>query len=598
MAMQQDELGNWYDDGEVVGAVGDPSDPTTPGNAIVAEDGTIIYKQPDGTYLNDKGEPVGSNGEITPTVNVPIDSNDPWAAISGQLKKLYTSGPNGTPDIGKIATLAALASGMMQSTNRTQPAGYQGKIPTLAAVRQQVPQGIAAAPRAYGAPAMGRRYFTDTQYVAPTGLAAAQDAAQQQAQQMAAAQQPQQAQPIQAAKGGLVSDGFVIPADVISHLGNGSSEAGLKVAASRLGATPIKGKGDGMSDSIKTHIDGKQPARVANEEAFVSPKKVAELGGGDPKKGSKKLYDMMDKIRAARTGTKEQGKQIDPSKYMPGGEVGYATGGTTLPAGTTGTESNLSNWAGDYVTGMLGQGQALANTPYQAYTGQLTAGTSPLQDKVFTGLQGVNFPTNLGQSFTSAGAPIAGTAAADGTVTGGTAGQGIASQYMNPYLKNVLDPQMAELQRQNQIANMNANAKLTGAGAYGGGRQAVMNAENQRNMMSQMNKTLGEGYASAYDKAMQQFNTEQGQAKTLTDMLAQAGTAQRGIESEALAADKAQFEEERANPYKMVQFQQSLLQGLPLAAQTYNQAPTNILTNAASNATTMNALLKSLGIIQ
>ena len=572
---------------------------TPPGELVEDELGNKIYRQADGSYLNAKGEPLGTGAPTPPTVNVPIDNTatDPWANIGDQLKKLYTSGPGGTPDIGKIATLAALASGLMQSTDRTQKAGYQGSVDmSKQAVRTQVP--APATPRAYGAPAMGRRYFTDTQYTNPAGLAAAQTAANTQAQQLAAAQQPQQPVP-QAAKGGLVSDGFVIPADVVSHLGNGSSEAGLKALAAKLGASAIKGQGDGMSDSIKTHIDGKQKARVANEEAFVSPKKVAELGGGNPEKGAKKLYAMMDKIREARTGTKQQGKQINPSKYMPGGSVqGYASGGTTLPAGTTGTESNLSNWAGEYVTGMLGDTNALANTPYQAYTGQLTAGAAPLQSKVFEGLQGINFPGNLGQSFSATGAPTVGTANAAGAVTGGTAGTGIAGQYMNPYLQNVLNPQMAELQRQNDIANMNANAKLTQAGGFGGGRQAVMNAENTRNMMAQMNKTLGEGYATAYDKAMGQFNTEQGQAKTLVDMLGQAGTAQRGLESEALAAEKAQFEEERANPYKMLQFKQSMLQGLPLAAQTYNQAPTNALTNAASNATTMNQLLKSLGIIQ
>jgi len=139
---------------------------------------------------------------------------------------------------------------------------------------------------------------------------------------------------VAAAKGGLVSDGFVVPADVVSHLGNGSSEAGLKLLASRFGAEPIKGDGDGMSDSIPTKIDGVQEARVANEEAFISPEMVERLGNGDSKKGAKKLYAMMDQIRKDRTGTTKQGKQIEPDKYMPGGSVGrYATGGTTVPAG-------------------------------------------------------------------------------------------------------------------------------------------------------------------------------------------------------------------------------------------------------------------------
>jgi hypothetical protein len=75
------------------------------------------------------------------------------------------------------------------------------------------------------------------------------------------------------------------------------------------------------------------------------------------------------------------------------------------------------------------------------------------------------------------------------------------------------------------------------------------------------------------------------------------GATQRGIESEGIAADKAQFEEARANPYKMVQYQQSLLQGLPLAAQSYQGIEPSALIKASQGATTVNALLKNLGLI-
>ena len=129
------------------------------------------------------------------------------------------------------------------------------------------------------------------------------------------------------AKGGLLRDGFVVPADVVSHFGNGSSEAGLKLLASKIGATPIKGDGDGMSDSIKTNIDGVQEARVANDEAYVSPEMVKKLGNGSPEKGARKLYAMMDEIRKARTGSTKQGQEIDPIKFMPGGFRAALRGG-------------------------------------------------------------------------------------------------------------------------------------------------------------------------------------------------------------------------------------------------------------------------------
>jgi hypothetical protein len=144
----------------------------------------------------------------------------------------------------------------------------------------------------------------------------------------------------------------------------------------------------------------------------------------------------------------------------------------------------------------------------------------------------------------------------------------IAQSYMNPYLQSVLNPQLDELRRQNEITNMQANAKLTGAGAFGGGRQAIINAENARNLMQEQNKTVGQGYASAYDKAMGQFNTEQGQSKDLVNMLANAGQAERGIEQEGITADYNEFLAQRDDPMKKTQYLQSMLQGLPISTVT------------------------------
>jgi hypothetical protein len=117
--------------------------------------------------------------------------------------------------------------------------------------------------------------------------------------------------------GGLREGAFIVPADVISHLGNGSSEAGMRIVQERLKCRPIKGPGDGMSDSIPTTIAGKQPARVANEEAEIPPEVVAALGGGSLEKGAKKLYEMMDKIRQDRTGKKKQAPEVKADRYMP-----------------------------------------------------------------------------------------------------------------------------------------------------------------------------------------------------------------------------------------------------------------------------------------
>jgi hypothetical protein len=79
----------------------------------------------------------------------------------------------------------------------------------------------------------------------------------------------------------------------------------------------LNGAGDGMSDSIPATIEGKQPARLADGEFVIPADVVSHLGNGSSKAGSKKLYAMMDKIRHARTGTKKQGKQINADKYLP-----------------------------------------------------------------------------------------------------------------------------------------------------------------------------------------------------------------------------------------------------------------------------------------
>jgi hypothetical protein len=79
----------------------------------------------------------------------------------------------------------------------------------------------------------------------------------------------------------------------------------------------LDGQGDGMSDSIPATIEGKQPARLADGEFVIPADVVSHLGNGSSKAGSKRLYAMLDKVRHARTGNKKQGKEINPAKYMP-----------------------------------------------------------------------------------------------------------------------------------------------------------------------------------------------------------------------------------------------------------------------------------------
>ena len=149
-------------------------------------------------------------------------------------------------------------------------------------------------------------------------------------------------------------------------------------------------------------------------------------------------------------------------------------------------------------------------------------------------------------------------------------------------------------------------SRLTQAGAYGGSRQAIMDAENQRNLLQNLSGLTGSGYRDAYDRAMGQFNVEQDRALgaqrdinqyglAALQKQADLGAVQRGIESEGITADKLQFEEERDYPYKQVQYQQSLLQGLPIATESYSYSQPSSLQSGVATGLSVFELLDRLG---
>ena len=476
--------------------------------------------------------------------------------------------------------------------------GYQGKIPELQAVRERVPMQQPAegeAPRRPGS--AGRRYFSDTQFAgrpnpsAPS-VAQAQSTAQAQAQQLAEQNQAR----------GMASGGI---ASAYNRRHNGYY---------------LGGKTDGMADEVPANIDGNQEARLSDGEFVIPADVVSHLGNGNSDAGADQLHGMMNNVRMERTGNPEQGKRIDHNKFMPkmaqgGGIAAYnyggsvyknhspktnfyfgetvvgdsssnnannnadatGVGGNTSTGGVdpvvgeiAGTESSLSNWAGDYVTNMLGQGRALGEQAYQAYEGPLSAGTSGLQQQAFTGIGGLQAPTNMGvNAFTAADAQAG----------------------MNPYLMASLNPQIEEARRQSEIDRIANAGRMTQAGAFGGSRQALMDMENQRNLQTNIADITGKGYASAYDRAREQFNLDRDKRNQYGfDVLSRqegAGATQRGIESEGMAADYAQFKEERDFPYKQVQYMQSLLQGLPLEAQSVSY---NAPSDAAQAASTLGSI--------
>lgn len=611
-----EETGEWVDlgdDSPGYDQLDDTSGTNEMHDAAIWDPGSGSYTDWQGYPVDSTGQPLPGNPSYIENVGGPAaDAADPISGIGSFLTKL-TGGNFTAADLanmvknnsGALTGLAGLYTAMKGNSTDAAGTGYKGTIPSLSGIRSQIHYNDLN--RVPGS--SGRQYFTDTAYVAPGLAGAAQTTADTRAAEIAAAV------PRATAKANPYAGTFATPwanraapaqsapaSDVINQMPVPQAQGTQNMAVGGLASGRyLQGKTDGMADKINTSIDGKQPAKLSHGEFVVPADVVSHLGNGNSDAGAQHLYAMMDKVRQARTGTKKQGKEINPNKFMPGGlasakgyaaggAVAFATGGTTAattPVGTS-TSSTLSPWAGDYVTNMLGQGAAAAQAPYQAYTGQLTAGPSDLQQQQFAGLSQVAqtglTPTNY--SFT-----------ADD-----------AKNYMNPYLQASLDPQLAELRRQAQIANVADASKLTGQGGFGGGRQAVLMGEQNRNLLDKSQALIGQGYNTAYNNAVNQFDTERKAQDASNQASAQfglntlnalgtAGATQQGIEQAGLTADKAQFEEQRDYPLKMAQYQQGLLTNLPLQTNTNtaNNTALGSLLNTTGGLSQLYSLLSNLG---
>jgi len=602
-----DELGNIYDDDSLSGTT------TTSGDYDFWES---IGVNPNTTMEN----------WISPS-NAQIESALQGDATFLGLLKQYGSKAldmlktNGKYDPAKMGALGLGAIDLYERMNKDS-GGYNKPVPKMDMVREQVQYNDPN--RAPGS--TGRQYFTDPRFVGrgdADAMAAAKAASAEQAAGLQAAAQAAptpapnpyagkmnlayaQQRPAPTQGAGLPQ----IPTQLNAQGGINMAEGGLADAGRYL-----QGKTDGMADEIPSNIDGEQPAALSHGEFVIPADVVSHLGNGNSDAGAQKLYEMMDRIRQARTGTTEQGKEINPDEFTMGGlAAAYAGGGqvrgfsgvtgsavtpnpTTTAGGTpqdVSRNSTLSSWAGDYVTNALGQGAALAQAPYQAYQGPLTAGASDLQQQAFAGASEMALAGYQPGQFTGSFTPQ------------------VAQQYMNPYLQASLDPQLRELQRQSEIARMQDAGRLTRAGAFGGSRQAIMESEGRRNLLDKQQDVLGTGYKTAYDLAQQQYAKERGDEEASrqfganfgmksVDMLSGLGAAQRGITSEGIAADKAQFEEQRDFAYKMPQYQLNLLQGIPVGGTT-TSADTSGLTGILQSISgaggayqTLDAALKKLG---
>ena len=281
----------------------------------------------------------------------------------------------------------------------------------------------------------------------------------------------------------------------------------------------------------------------------------------------------------------------------PQGDSGGGGGGSA-PANTTSTSTQtteLPEWARGYAKEALAKGQTLTDVnqnPYQAYTQPRIAGFSPMQQQAMQNAQGMTVAPQIGQ----------GTAAATGAGLGGldVAGQanvgGFQNQvggYMNPYMNQILAPQLAEANRNYDIGATKQQSAATQAGAFGGSREAIMAAENERNRNMGLNQIYGQGLNTAYTNAQNQYNqnlqnqlagygmanqaagqlgqlgqTQYGQNMGINQLQAQYGGQQQALAQQGLTQAYSDFQNERNYPYKQLGFMSDLIRGLPLGQQS------------------------------
>jgi hypothetical protein len=337
--------------------------------------------------------------------------------------------------------------------------------------------------------------------------------------------------------------------------------------------------------------------------------------------------------------------------------MGKGGGGQPTQTTSTNYQTNIPEYARPYVETMLGatQKQLFQGTPtgdggfnitgfqpYKAYGGtydaqgnqtsydpsKSVAGFSPLQQQAQQGIANLQVPGQFNQAMrgtTMAG--MGGLNVANQATTGGF--QNEVGGYMNPYLDMALQPALQEAQRQYGITGTQQQSAATQAGAFGGSREAIMAAENERNKNTAMNSIIGQGYNQAFQGAQQQYNQNLQnqlsgyglagqQAGQLAGIAGQQLGAEQGIygaQNQMGAQQQAQQQQiinqsmqdyANAQQYPLMQLgtMSNMIRGLPMQAQTTQQyaAAPNQLTQgigaAGAAASLYNATKAEGGVIK
>jgi hypothetical protein len=260
--------------------------------------------------------------------------------------------------------------------------------------------------------------------------------------------------------------------------------------------------------------------------------------------------------------------------------------------------TELPEWAKPYAKDVLAKGQALTDVnqnPYQQYNAPRIAGFSPMQQQAMQNAQGMSVAPQVGAGTAGAiGAGLGGLDVAGQATTGGFQNQ--VGGYMNPYLQMALAPQLAEANRQYDIGATKQQSAATQAGAFGGSREAIMAAENERNRNMGLQNILGQGYNQAFGQAQQQYNqnlqnqlqgygmlgnaanslgqlgqTQYGQEMGINQLQAQYGGQQQALQQQGLTQAYQDFQNQQNYPYKQLGFMSDMIRGLPLGQQSTSQ---------------------------
>lgn len=241
--------------------------------------------------------------------------------------------------------------------------------------------------------------------------------------------------------------------------------------------------------------------------------------------------------------------------------------------------TDIPEWVSKSGQELFGQAAELAKTPFQPYTGPRIAQFAPDETAGF----------DLTRSNVGSYQPLMNQAGAFGQRAGQTWNQAAADQYMNPFTQNVTDIAAREMNRQYDLQRLTDNAGAVGAGAFGGSRHGVLNAENERNRNLALKDLYAQGQQAAYQNAQQMFSADQsrmlgagglmgnlaGQQQQYgfgdAAALANIGQAQRGLEQSSLDTAYQDYLEQREYPYRQVNFALGALKGTPYETQQYQQ---------------------------